>query len=70
MLLLLLLLLSPYKLYSINSKGIFEFIQRVDIIGATVNKLPIIGPIRQQIIQEFKKSIDQVLGGQVLTKCI
>ena len=46
-------------------EGIFEFIQRVDIIGNIVNKLPIIGPIRQTIMSEFKKSLDKSLGGQV-----
>ena len=46
-------------------EGIFEFIQRVDIIGNVVNKLPIIGPIRQTIMSEFKKSLDKSLGGQV-----
>ena len=46
-------------------EGIFEFIQRVDIIGNIVNKLPIIGPIRQTIMSEFKKNLDKSLGGQV-----
>ena len=46
-------------------EGIFEFIQRVDIIGGVVNNLPVIGPIRQQIVAEFKKNIDRVLGSQV-----
>ena len=48
-------------------EGIFEFIQRVDIIGNIVNKLPIIGPIRQTIMSEFKKNLDKSLGGQVKT---
>lgn len=48
-------------------EGIFEFIQRVDIIGNVVNKLPIIGPIRQTIMTEFKKNLDKTLGGQVKT---
>ena len=46
-------------------EGIFEFIQCVDIIGGVVNNLPIIGPIRQQIVSEFKKNLDRVLGTQV-----
>lgn len=45
----------------------FEFIQRFDIIGNIVNSLPIIGPIRQQIMKEFKKSVDKTLGAQVKT---
>ena len=48
-------------------EGIFEFIQRADIIGGVVNTLPVIGPIRVQIVNEFKKNIDRVLGGQVKT---
>lgn len=48
-------------------EGIFEFIQRVDIIGNVVNSLPIIGPIRQTIMSEFKKNLDKTLGGQVKT---
>jgi hypothetical protein len=48
-------------------EGIFEFIQRVDIIGNIVNGLPIIGPIRQTIMSEFKKNLDKTLGGQVKT---
>jgi len=37
----------------------------VDIIGNVVNNLPIIGPIRQQIVKEFKKNLDVALGSQV-----
>ena len=48
-------------------EGIFEFIQRVDIIGNIVNGLPIIGPMRQAIMSEFKKNLDKTLGGQVKT---
>eukprot|EP01041_Mallomonas_annulata_P003473 gene3473-6914_t len=46
-------------------EGIFEFIRRVDIIGNIVNSLPVIGPIRQTIVKEFKKSLDATLGSQV-----
>jgi hypothetical protein len=48
-------------------EGIFEFIKRVDIIGNIVNGLPIIGPIREGIMKEFKKQLDKTLGGQVTT---
>jgi|Transcript_9485 hypothetical protein len=48
-------------------EGIFEFIKRVDIIGNIVNGLPIIGPIRQTIMNEFKKQLDKTLGGQITT---
>ena len=46
-------------------EGIFEFLQRVDIIGQITNNLPIIGPIRQTIVKEFKSQLDKVLGPQV-----
>lgn len=48
-------------------EGIFEFLQRVDIIGNVVNQLPIIGPIRQSIVKEFKSQLDKVLAPQVKT---
>lgn len=56
-----------YMIGGILYEGIFEFIQRVDIIGNIVNGLPIIGPIRQTIMSEFKKNLDKTLGGQVKT---
>jgi len=46
-------------------EGIFEFLQRVDIIGNVVNQLPVIGPIRQTIVKEFKSQLDKVLAPQV-----
>lgn len=30
--------------------GIFEFVQRADILGNIVNQLPVIGPVRQQVL--------------------
>lgn len=48
-------------------EGIFEFLKRVDIIGNIVNQLPIIGPIRQTILNEFKSTLDRTLGPQVKT---
>lgn len=48
-------------------EGIFEFLQRVDIIGNVVNKLPLIGPLRQTFVKEFKKVIDTILGEQLKT---
>lgn len=50
---------------SILYEGIFEFLQRVDIIGNIVNALPIIGPIRIAIVKEFKASLDKTIGGQI-----
>ena len=48
-------------------EGIFEFLQRVDIIGNVVNQLPILGPIRKSIVKEFKSQLDKVLAPQVKT---
>ena len=44
-------------------EGIFEFLQKVDIIGNIVNSLPLIGPMRQAIVKEFKNTMDRTLGG-------
>ena len=45
--------------------GIFEFIQIIDVFGNIVNSLPVIGPVRQQIVKELKKSLDKTLVPQV-----
>mmetsp|Transcript_17778 Transcript_17778/g.26936 ORF Transcript_17778/g.26936 Transcript_17778/m.26936 type:complete len:316 (+) Transcript_17778:72-1019(+) len=45
--------------------GIFEFFQNIDPLGKIVNQLPIIGPIRQQIISETKRNLDRTLGPSV-----
>ena len=42
--------------------AIFEFFQKIDVFGNIVNTLPILGPIRRQIIIETKKSLDRTLG--------
>mmetsp|Transcript_245 Transcript_245/g.435 ORF Transcript_245/g.435 Transcript_245/m.435 type:complete len:278 (-) Transcript_245:267-1100(-) len=46
-------------------EGIYEFIQTVDLLGNIINKLPLIGPMRQQVMASFKKEIDRTLGKQV-----
>jgi hypothetical protein len=38
---------------------------QVDLVGNIVNNLPVIGPIRQQIVASFKKELDRTLGRQV-----
>lgn len=48
-------------------EGIFEFLQKVDIIGNIINRLPIIGPIRVTIVKEFKNSLDRTVGAQIKT---
>jgi hypothetical protein len=42
--------------------GIFEFFQKIDVFGQIINGLPIIGPIRKQIVTETKKQLDRSLG--------
>jgi hypothetical protein len=42
--------------------AIFEFLRRVDILGNIVGTLPILGPIRNQILIELKKTLDRSLG--------
>mmetsp|Transcript_11823 Transcript_11823/g.18317 ORF Transcript_11823/g.18317 Transcript_11823/m.18317 type:complete len:318 (-) Transcript_11823:162-1115(-) len=42
--------------------GIFEFTQKIDIFGNILSRLPIIGPIRKQIVSETKKNLDKTLG--------
>jgi hypothetical protein len=42
--------------------AIFEFLNKVDVFGNIIGKLPIIGPIRKQIVAETKKSLDRTLG--------
>ena len=50
---------------SILYEGIFEFIKGVDLLGNIINGLPIIGPIRQQIMTGVKTELDRTLGNQV-----
>ena len=50
---------------SVIYEAIFTFIERVDILGNIVNGLPIIGPIRKQINDQIKRSLDETLGRQI-----
>ena len=45
--------------------GLFEFVQRADILGNIVNGLPVIGPIRMEINKALKEQLDATLGPQV-----
>eukprot|EP00929_Paragymnodinium_shiwhaense_P045949 TRINITY_DN23421_c0_g1_i1.p1 TRINITY_DN23421_c0_g1~~TRINITY_DN23421_c0_g1_i1.p1 ORF type:complete len:467 (+),score=102.77 TRINITY_DN23421_c0_g1_i1:252-1652(+) len=45
--------------------GIFEFLQTVDLLGNAVNRLPILGPLRQQVVDGLRKEVDRVLGAQI-----
>lgn len=42
--------------------GIFEFFQKIDVFGQIINNLPVIGPIRKQIVSETKRQLDRSLG--------
>ena len=55
---------TPF-LASRRYEGIFEFLQTADVIGNIISRLPIIGPIRQQILTTFKRELDRTLGSQV-----
>lgn len=46
-------------------EGIFMFIQKVDIIGNIIDKIPVLGPVRKIVMTEFKSSLDKTVGGQV-----
>jgi len=46
-------------------EGIFMFIQRVDIVGNIIDKIPVLGPVRKLVITEFKSQLDKTVGGQV-----
>ena len=52
-------------LSSVLYEGIKEFLLKADILGNIVNQLPIIGPIRVQIMKEVQKQLDRTLGKQV-----
>ena len=42
--------------------GIYQFFQTIDVFGNIVGRLPIIGPIRNQIRDEVKKNLDRTVG--------
>ncbi len=52
---------------SILYEGILEFLQKVDIIGNIINKMPVIGAIRVAIMKEVKLNLDKTLGVQIKT---
>merc|ERR1712125_251344 len=41
------------------------FLQTVDLLGNAVNRLPILGPLRQQVVDGLRKEVDRVLGAQI-----
>lgn len=42
--------------------GIYQFFQTIDVFGNIIGRLPIIGPIRNQIRDEVKKNLDRTVG--------
>lgn len=46
-------------------QGIFEFIQKVDLVGRVVNKLPVLGGIRRRIMAAFREEIENRLESQI-----
>ena len=42
--------------------AIFEFTLKVDVIGNIISKLPLLGPVRNQVLKESKKNMDKTLG--------
>lgn len=54
-------------------EGIFEFVQRADLIGNALGQLPVLGAIRMQILAAARKQLDAVLGDQLarfLGECV
>lgn len=47
--------------------GIYNFFQTIDVFGNIIGSLPIIGPIRNQIRDETKKSLDRTVGPLIQT---
>lgn len=47
---------------SLLYEALFEFVQRTDLIGSFVNGLPLLGPLRQQIVTALRKEVDTRLG--------
>ena len=46
-------------------EGIFEFIQRVDLLGNVINTLPVLGVIRMQMVKTARTQLDALLGDQI-----
>jgi len=48
-------------------EGILEFVESVDLLGNLINKLPILGPLRQQAVAEGRKQLRNVMGDQLVS---
>jgi len=50
---------------SVLYEALFAFVQSVDILGQLVNALPLIGPMRKQLVDASKLSLDALVGDQI-----
>lgn len=50
---------------SVLYTGIFEFIKKVDLIGAVINRMPVIGPIRKKVMAMFAEEVETRVEGQI-----
>jgi len=46
-------------------EGIFEFVQRADLLGSVIDQLPVLGAIRMQMIRTAREQVDSLLGESV-----
>lgn len=42
--------------------AIFEFTTKFDVLGNAISKLPLLGPVRNQVLKESKRNMDRTLG--------
>jgi hypothetical protein len=42
--------------------AIFEFTMKIDILGNAISNLPLLGPVRNQVLKESKRNMDRTLG--------
>ena len=45
--------------------GIFEFVQKADLLGNIFNQLPVLGAIRMQMVAAARTQLDTILGAQL-----
>ncbi|KAL9181240.1 hypothetical protein ACHAXT_010045 [Thalassiosira profunda] len=42
--------------------AIFEFTMKMDVLGNAISNLPLLGPVRNQVLKESKRNMDRTLG--------
>lgn len=50
---------------AIMYEAIFEFVKSTDFLGSFVNGLPILGPLRQELMATIVREVDRRLGGSI-----